>query len=187
MTDQAVGTTDVATSFVARLDGLVARADRARLAALRQLVMPEERWRPDVYAAAYPLVPPHLHPNDERRFLLVAGLHALWHRGTGVPATHSGANFGASMRVLAGRAGGAESSAAVERRFAVLLASEDERLAHHLRQTVTQLSSSATNVDFAVLLADLRYWDHPDRFVQRRWAHEFWTSSAPVADGKASA
>lgn len=190
MTDSSAKPTpaDAATRFVDRLDRLATRADRARLAALRKLVAPEDRWGPDVYATAYQLLPSKLYPDDERRFLLVAGLYALWHRGAVVPAVRSGKNFGASMRLLVSRGEpGTNVAQAVEHRFAVVLGSEDERLAHHLRQAVVQLSSAGTNIDFAVLLADLRRWDHPDRFVQRRWAHEFWTESLLADDGKAPA
>ncbi|MHB1504470.1 MAG: type I-E CRISPR-associated protein Cse2/CasB [Acidimicrobiales bacterium] len=187
MTGTATTAADIGERFVGRLDKLVTRADRARLAALRQLVGPEDRWGPDAYATAYPLLPAHLHPNDERRLLVVAGLHALWHQGKGVPAAHSGESLGKSMRVMAtGHTDNGELPPAAERRFAVLLASEDERLTHHLRQAITQLSSDGTNVDFAVLFADLHNWDHPDRSVQRRWARAFWTSSPLVSDRKES-
>lgn len=161
--------------LIARLDALVRRADRARLAALRRLLAPPPRWGPDAYAAGIPLLPPGLWPSEIEHWLLVAGLYALWHQGHGAPSTLRGANFGESMRALAKMAAhGAELSEAVERRFSVLLASEDERLAHHLRQAVGQLASTGVEVDFGRLLDDLRYWEHPGRYVQRRWAASFW-------------
>ena len=164
--------------FIRRLDGLVTRRDRARLAALRHLLAQTERWGPDAYAVGVPLLPPGLHPADETHWLLVAGLYALWHQGRSTPSPRTGANFGASMRRFAlESSAGAGLSEAVERRFSILLASDDERLVHHLRQAVGQLSSHGVEVDFECLLDDLRWWEHRDRYVQRRWARAFW---API-------
>jgi len=171
--------------FVARLDALVRQGERARLAALRRLLAPPARWGPNEYAAGIPLLPAGLRPSETKRWLLVAGLYALWHQGEGVPSTSRGANFGESMRVLAKEresSHGPELSKAVKRRFSVLLASEDERLAHYLRQSVGQLASAGVEVDFVRLLDDLRHWEHPERYVQRKWAASFW---APRKDGAA--
>lgn len=166
-------------AFIDRLDRLVRTGDRGRLAALRRLVASPDRWRPETYAAGIPLLSSTIRPYEEQRWLQVAGLHALWHQGRSLPAAHSGANLGSSMREL-GRhlSGGVEPAAAVERRFSVLLAAEDERLVHHLRQAIVQMVSAGVNIDFVRLLEDLGHWDHPDRFVQRRWARSFWAPSA---------
>lgn len=164
-------------SYIDRLDEVVRRGDRARLAALRQLVAPPARWGPDVYATAMALLPPVVVDYEEDLWLFVAGLHALWHRGRSTPAPHSGSTLGSSVRTL-GRRKGLELAPAVERRFSVLLTSSDERLHHHLRQAVTQLAGEGIGVDFVRLLSDLRHWDHPDRYVQRRWAREFWQPRA---------
>jgi CRISPR system Cascade subunit CasB len=171
----------VSQGFIGHLDGLVRRNDRARLAALRQLVAPPDRWGPEAYAAGMPLLPPSLRPFDEERWLMVAGLYALWHQGHSTPAPHSGTDFGESMKTLARNlSGSSELAPAVERRFSVLLASDDERLKHYLRQAVRQLASSDVKVDFVRLLDDLRYWNHPDRYIQRRWARAFWAPTRPV-------
>ncbi|MGO9028931.1 MAG: type I-E CRISPR-associated protein Cse2/CasB [Acidimicrobiales bacterium] len=185
MTDTAVETQSASQRFIGRLDDLVRRGDRARLASLRQLVTPQDRWGPHVFATAYPLMPPNLDPNEESKWMLVAGLYAQWHQGKGTPASHTGSNLGTSMHTFAlGVSGGDGIAPSVERRFSVLLSSDDERLAHHLRQAVSQLSSGGTNVDFICLLNDLRQWDHPDHFVQRNWARSFWVSSTNLSDGK---
>jgi len=162
--------------FITKLDSLVTRKDLARLAALRRLSAPPSRWGPDGYAAGVPLLPFGLGSKDIDRYLLVAGLYALWHQGRGEPSRSSGCDFGRSMRSLAtkGTDQGAEPSEAVERRFSVLLASDGERLFHHLRQSIGQLSSAGIEVDFRKLLKDLFGWDHPDRYIQRRWAVSFW-------------
>jgi CRISPR system Cascade subunit CasB len=81
---------------------------------------------------------------------------------------------------------GPKLSEPVERRFSVLLASEQERLHHHLRQAVSQLAAGDVDIDFVVLLDDLRHWGHPDRYVQRQWARQFWTPTDPHADTKES-
>lgn len=33
-------------------------------------------------------------------------------------------------------------------------------------------------IDYDKLFEDIRYWDAPDEFVQKRWAKEFWTYQA---------
>jgi len=171
-------TTTRTQQFVSRLDSLVTRGDRAWLAALRRLTSTPDRWNADTFAAAMPMLPPGLHPNEEGWWLLVAGLHARWHQARSTPG-HATGSFGASMRRLATQLSpDAEPADAVTRRFSVLLTATDERLTHHLRQAVTQLAAHDIAVDFSRLLDDLRHWDHPDRYVQRHWARDFWTPHA---------
>lgn len=181
-TETTTETTTASRTFLDRLDDLVRRQDRARLAALRRLATPPERWTPETYAVGMPLVPQRVRSPEERWWLLVAGLHALWHQGRSVPGRGSG-NFGTSMRRLAlDLAQSSELAEAVTRRFSIVLTSEEGRLAHHLRQAMGQLSANDVPLDFTRLLDDLRHWDHPDRYVQRNWARQYWAPPAPPSD-----
>jgi len=167
---------DRVEGFIASLDEVVESGDRARLAALRGLLAPPDRWRPDQYAAGMPFLPGGLTSFEQKRYLLVAGLYAQWHRGESSPSQLRGVNFGESMRTLARQLAppGEDKSTAVERRFSVLLASEGERLHHYLRQSVDQLAAAGIEIDFARLLDDILRWGHESRYIQRQWAASFW-------------
>jgi len=169
--------------FITKLDSLVRQKDRAKLAALRHLSAQPSRWGPQTYAAGVPLLPYAIRSDDDdkymfviTKYLFVAGLYALWHRGRSEPSKLRNRDFGASMRKLATKDDpqGRKLSQAVERRFSALLASDDERLFHHLRQSIDQLASARIEVDFGKLLEDLFSWDNRDRYIQRRWAVSFW-------------
>jgi hypothetical protein len=73
----------------------------------------------------------------------------------------------------------------LERRFQVLLDADARELHVHLRALVRRLLGAGVDVDLARLLRDLRWWSHPDRPTQRRWARDFWSlgAEATVPDG----
>jgi CRISPR system Cascade subunit CasB len=62
----------------------------------------------------------------------------------------------------------------VEKRFVALVDSDKEELPGRLRQAVSLLKAKSVSLGWARLLADLRSWDSEFRWVQRRWAREFW-------------
>lgn len=112
---------------------------------------------------------------------LVAGLFGLWHQGRDAVAEDAPPNLGASLHALAaeerrrtGR-GPEESVDTAERRLASLLRAHRDDLSGHLRQTVSLLKSRGVAIDWHRLLRDLAAWDHPDRYVQRKWARAYWT------------
>lgn len=158
--------------FVEHLGKLASREnpDRAALAALRRVV----RVRPGASAEAHryvvPWIPGEITGRATDVYYLVAGLFATH------PANWSTdldrlwrTNFGASFRRLRDNGG-----ASVERRFVALLNSHPDDLPTHLRHAVSLLRANDVRVDWAQLLADLRQWDHPERYVQRAWARSFW-------------
>jgi CRISPR system Cascade subunit CasB len=106
---------------------------------------------------------------EEWRYLLIAGLVALEPSGQ-LGANGDGPNLGSAFRQLAQTA----SEEATERRLIRLLDADQAALPHHLRQSIRQLNSAGVPWDAARLLSDLRFWTHPDRFVQRAWARSFW-------------
>jgi len=71
-------------------------------------------------------------------------------------------------------------SESIRRRFNTLLDAEydsrtgDGDLPYRLRQMVRYAASRGAGVDWPRLLADLRYWDHPDKPVQKQWARSFF-------------
>lgn len=72
-----------------------------------------------------------------------------------------------------------------ERRFVALLDSHSDDLPDRLRHAISLLKSNEIPVDWQRLLRDLRSWTHPDRWVQRRWAREFWSSGKTKKSDKA--
>ena len=81
-------------------------------------------------------------------------------------------NLGAALRkVRNSLVVGAES---LDGRFTLLLNAEYEDLPHHLMQTFRFLANREIGIDFQKLFDDLKYWAHRDKFVQLRWAKEYW-------------
>lgn len=87
------------------------------------------------------------------------------------PSSISSGNMGDHLRRQAAEDGSAE---ATERRFVQLLRMRRETLEPRLRQQISILKAKDEKVNWHQLIADLRNWDHPKRFVQRRWASAFW-------------
>lgn len=71
-------------------------------------------------------------------------------------------------------------SKSIGRRFNILLESEfdphtgEGDLPYRLRQMVRYAVSKKVGVDWPQLLNDLKNWNHPDKFVQKRWARSFF-------------
>ncbi len=151
--------------FVAYLEKL--REDRGALAALRRGLGQSPGAEPQMY----PYVEPWL-PEDEARrswlekfYYLLASLFAYHPQEGGI------GNMGDHF--VKARAGIADDTA-IERRFVALLAAHPEDLHFYLRQAVSFLKSKGVAINWDQLLADLRSWGHPDRYVQREWARAFW-------------
>ena len=133
----------------------------------------------------YRLLPPAFSGGrDEEIFFLAATLFA-------VNPTPGTGDFGVTMRAVDRARGGgspaAESSEGpIDRRMRILLDSEFERidgrpgggeLAYRLRQCVRLAAGAGVGVDGPLLLRDLRRWNHPDRYVQKRWARSYFTAA----------
>lgn len=81
-----------------------------------------------------------------------------------------------------------KSTESISRRFNVLLGCDfdpytgEGDLPYRLRQMVRYAVSKKVGVDWPQLVADLRSWNHPDRFVQKRWARSFFASEPSNGD-----
>jgi CRISPR system Cascade subunit CasB len=102
--------------------------------------------------------------------VLTAGLFALTKGGC---ANRKDWSFGKTFGSLPGKG----DNASIERRFIDLLDTDREDLDYKLRQAVTLIAQHQLPLDWSLLLLHLRHWDHPDRWVQRRWARDFWAAS----------
>lgn len=87
-------------------------------------------------------------------------------------------NFGITWK----RAISGTDSESIRRRFHVLLDADydpwtgDGDLPYRLRQMVRYAASKGVGVDWPTLLADLKYWNHPEKRAQKRWARAFFTT-----------
>lgn len=146
--------------FVDYLISLHQHEERGALAQLRRAVNRTPAEARDAWRYVIPRVV------DERRrddYFLVAGLFA----------THpcsSGASLGSVFR----RLDPGHEHESTEKRFAALLASRRADLSHHLATVIRLARSNDIPVDYERLFRDLKHWEHPGRFVQYRWAQEFW-------------
>lgn len=153
--------------FVDYLVQLAAQDDRAALASLRQSFVNPLR--------ALPLVAPFLGPNDgparEEALLLLGGLFAL-HPVSGDVALPQ------ALRRVATLTG----SDSIELRFRALIECDAEDLSDHLRHAVTLVARESIPLDYDELLSAIRNWRSDQRFVQRRWARQFWAIELTSSD-----
>ena len=174
--------TDVAERFISRLDKLnpakTPGAKRQHLAELRKSLS----FDLGAHVPAFPYVEPFVATLDEKTgywrramFYLVAGLYASH------PEPTAQGGFGRVMAVLGHR----RESGSLEKRFLALLAAEEEKqLVYHLRQLVSLLKAEGIGLNYATLLRDLFGWQHQDRYVQRRWAGQYYGFTPGIPDMK---
>lgn len=155
-------------------------SNRAALAALRRGLGKSPGEAAEMFPYVVPWVPNDPKEWEEAPYYLVASLFALhplpWPESDATSA--SSRTFGASMAKLIATPDRLD---AVERRFVALLNAHPEDIGDHLRRNVALLKAADIPVDWAQLLTDLLWWDHPQRRVQRRWARSFWTSVARIS------
>jgi CRISPR system Cascade subunit CasB len=90
-------------------------------------------------------------------------------------------NFGITWK----RAIARTASDSIKRRFHILLESEyDPRtgegdLPYRLRQMVRYAAAKGVGVNWPALLTDLKFWNQPEKRVQKRWARSFFSIERP--------
>ncbi len=137
------------------------REDRAMMAALRRGL-----GRREGHVAMYPFVIPYM-PKEEHRsrywiYFTVAALFGYHH-----DPLAKRVSMGEAMSRL-------ERNDSLEKRFLWLLDSEVEELPKRLKSVVSLLKSKGVGLDYHRLFYDLFHWEHPDHFVQLRWAEDFF-------------
>lgn len=129
---------------------------------------------PGTYPPAFPYVEHRLKNEDgewkRSVYYLVAGLWAMhWReRGSGV-----GQSIANTCRILYWDR---DQSPSIEQRFIALLDADSGQLPYRLRQMIALLKDC--DIDFSKLSNDLLSWKHPDKFIQIRWAREFYNSAS---------
>ncbi len=79
--------------------------------------------------------------------------------------------FGAAYRRL-------KESDSRNARFRALINAHPHDLPKLLRHAIRQLAAAEVRVNWDQLLRDLKAWTAPDRYVQRRWATEYWAADS---------
>jgi CRISPR system Cascade subunit CasB len=66
----------------------------------------------------------------------------------------------------------------MEARFVALLNAHPDDLDDHLRHAVSLLKANEQPLDWFQLFQDLLQWDHPDGYIQLRWARDFYKTDS---------
>lgn len=120
------------------------------------------------------------HTRDEydnfERYFFTATLLALDKDAVKASAfNETNADLGASLAKL----GQKFSQEAVERRVNVLLDSrfDSGEMGFRMPQMIKMLTAADISIHWPKLLSDLLSWDHPEKYVQKRWAAHFFAPS----------
>jgi|SRR5579862_4774634 len=113
----------------------------------------------------------------EQCFYQIAGLFALAYREVKHKPNIS---FGAALRSLRHPEKGSDS---LDGRFLTLLNSSADQLFDHLRRLICLLQASGrSDLDWARLLVNIQYWNAEGRFVQKRWARDYYRADTTKGD-----
>lgn len=170
-------TRDEAAVFAGRLLGLATEESRADRALLKRARTGHPTQQLLARRVVHGLVPPGVAHSPRTLDLVerVVGLFVV------LPDHRDGAgSVGACARRLADRKG--VSRDAVERRFTAILSSSSEAVATHIARLFARCASENVGIDYGQLTYDLERAGHPDRWIERRWADEFWGT-----DGRSAA
>ncbi len=146
--------------------------NRAMLAALRRGLGADPGEAPGMFPYVVPRIRKEANKREESDMFMIAALFALH------PSSTRFGNMGEHMRKLDPK----REDDATERRFVQLLRMRRDTLEPRLRQQISILASKDIAVNWHQLIGDLGYWDHPNRYVQRRWAQGFWGSYQSESD-----
>jgi CRISPR type I-E-associated protein CasB/Cse2 len=154
--------------FVEKLVGLDNEKNRAALAVIRRAAAdPDADFQ--MLSVIGRFLPSDLHHNDLNNHKRVACLFAI-HK------LHDGKknfNFGDSCRMIWNGLHTGQDS--FEARFAALLNSHPDDLYRRLLPIVRYAKDKDVKINFDQLREDMQNWSHPDKFVQKNWAKQFWT------------
>jgi len=145
--------------FISRLEHL----DSGSRARLKRSAGKELAAAGDALGLFYSLLPYGVPQYQEETYFLIATLYPL------AEGTTKG-NFGDHLRT----AQSAKNSKGLDRRVENLLDADLVQLHFRLRQAAKFLQSCRVRVNWLQLLEDVLQWEHPDRFIQQRWARSYF-------------
>jgi len=128
----------------------------------------------------------HIPEYREETFFLVATLFAFEKPAKDKSARPKKLPFAQAMRqirtVHAKQSGGEKQTKGLDKRMERLLDADRQQLPYYLRREVQFLANEGRHIDWEQLLKDLLQWENPERFVQRRWAREYFGSGWKTDD-----
>lgn len=147
---------------------LVNHSPAAR-ATLRRSLYGGDRYAIDQQIILRPRIPQDVPTYDRPTWQFCACLFAQFPQET---VWHEGVSFGESCRWLEEKT----TSNGVDRRFRQLLTLPPEDLDAPLRHLFGWVAREGVQIDYPKLLQDLCRWGHSSRYVQDRWAQDFWST-----------
>jgi len=120
-----------------------------------------------------------MRPNQEIAAFIVGSLYGLcWE----LQEAEDRLTFASSLRKT-------EKSQSFEKRFVNLYRSDIKQLPFQLAQSAKYIKSKRASkgvieIDWRGLIDDVANWDHPDRYVQRRWARDWWSFQQDATDSQ---
>jgi len=141
--------------------------DRGGLADLRSGLGKEPGEMARVHKHVAPYLPEKAYHSD-RCYYLAATLFGAF------PKHQTGRSLGTAFHPLR------EKSDSMEARFVALLNAHPDDIGDHLRHAISLLEANDQPLDWFRFFADLLHWDHPDGYVQLRWARDFYKSGLTI-------
>ena len=140
------------------------KEDRGALADLRSGLGKEPGEMGRVHKHVAPYLPERNY--NDRWYYITATLFGAF------PQQRGGLSLGAAFRPLR------QKSDSMEARFVALLNAHPDDLDDHLRHAVSLLKANEQPLDWFHLFQDLLQWDHPDGYIQLRWARDFYKTDS---------
>ncbi len=108
-----------------------------------------------------------LYPNEEEIYYLIATLYA-WN------SISFNGDFGKSMALLSQKKSSTQS---IENRFMVLVdcSIDSSVFSRYMLNLVKITEKNSIGIDWDRLLKDLKYWEHEDGFIQKKWIKSFFS------------
>ena len=149
--------------FIKNLEKLEA-GDRARLKRNAGNLINESN---QVLGLFYKLLPFEVPKYQEEKYFMAATLFPLAEGG-------GSGDLGSTLRKV--RIPG-KNEKGLDRRFQNILDAEKLQLPFRLRQMIHLLHSNRIKVDWLQMLEDLIHWDHPEKYVQKKWARSYYSKT----------
>lgn len=159
--------------FIDKLENL-SSGDRAVLK--RNAGNPLTETRGGAMAVFYRVLPYGINPSEEELWFIVATSRFLNRYKLEATEEKSTKDFGWTLSEV----NKAYKSDSFDMRVRGLLDCRwnegDGALAHRLRQMVKLADGKGIPIDWKCLLNDLLYWEHPEKWIQKKWARSYFGS-----------
>ncbi len=119
-------------------------------------------WQEETYFLVATLYP--FEKRDRRQREGVAG-------STDTPQSRP-RNLGASLHQIRSEKNGT----GLDRRVERLLDADVHQLPFYLRREVQFVANEGGRIDWEILVQDILRWTHPDHYIQRNWARDYFTT-----------